>query len=386
MMNVKVYLRKHTKQESGIVWISFYVNREKVNFSTKVHVDLKDWNDKKHSVGSGDKFASDKNLIIENILSRINNVLVKYRLKDKKISRDTFLRAYHRPSDYATFFDFVTEYSKKNSRYIEMSTFLTHNTVINKLKEFNQALTFDDITTDFLDKYFCYLKKDLNNNSNTAYKNMGIIRKYVRAAFKAGYLDENPFEEWSIKKTTASCVYLTEDELNILLDKYRSGELEAKLHKTLEFFLFLCFSSLHIGDAKALKLEQFSDNYFTYYRMKLKNRKPEPIVVPISAPLRTILNNIVGVRKKGLIFEKIPADQTMNRDLKEIAKQTEIDKHITHKVGRHTFATIFLRRTKDLATLKSILGHSDLKETMIYAHVMDESKQEGILVFNSFAV
>lgn len=75
----------------------------------------------------------------------------------------------------------------------------------------------------------------------------------------------------------------------------------------------------------------------------------------------------------------------MNRYLKEIAAIAGIEKHITHKVGRYTFATIFLRKTKDIASLKEILGHSDLKETLVYAHVLNESKQEGVQCFNSFA-
>lgn len=386
MKSIKIYLRKSSNSNIGYVWISFYIHRDKINFSTKVPVEEKYWNDKKGNINSGEKTAKDKNLIIETILSRINNVFVKYRLKDKQLTKDTFMRAYHRPTDYETIFDFINEYSKKQSARIEMSTFQTHLTVINKLKEYNPNLCFDDITVEWLDDYFCYLRKELGNNDNTAYKNMSVLRKYVRAAFKAGYMDENPFENWSIKKTTSSCVYLTEEELNKLLDLYRGGDLAFNLHKTLEFFLFQCFSSLHIGDVKPLMLEQFTDTSFTYFRMKLRNKKPEPIIVPLSEPLKVIIKNIVGVRKKGQIFEKIPADQTMNRDLKEIAKIAEINKNLTHKVGRHTFATIFLRKTKDLATLKSILGHSDLKETMVYAHVMDESKQEGITVFNSFEI
>ena len=205
-------------------------------------------------------------------------------------------------------------------------------------------------------------------------------------AYKDGYIDENPFDEWMIRKVKTNCVYLTEEELETLVDLYRHGRLEYKLHKTLEFFLFMCFSSLHIGDVKRLQLEQFTDTSFTYFRMKLKNRKPEPIVVPISNPLASLLREIVGPRKKGPIFESTQADQTMNRNLKDIAKIAGINKVLTHKVGRHTFATIYLRKTKDIASLREILGHSDISETLIYAHVLDESKQEGIQCFNSFAI
>lgn len=386
MKSIKIYLRKYSNDTSGIVWISFYVQRQKVNFSTKVTVELKHWNEKKNIVTAGDKQAADKNLIIETILARINNVFVKYRLRDKKLSRDLFMREYNRPSDYATFFDFVQDYMKKISHRTELTTLNTHLSVIRKLKEFNANLIFDDITPNWLDIYFAYLRKELDNNANTAYKNMAIIKKYVLAAYKAGYMAENPFEEWSIKRITSTCTYLNEEELATLVSLYNSGELEYKLHKTLEFFLFMCFSSLHIGDAKKLQLEQFTADHFTYFRMKLRNSKPEPIQIPISEPLRSLLSKIVGTRKKGPLFEVIQADQTMNRNLKDIANIAGIDKAITHKVGRHTFATIYLRHTKDLAALKELLGHSDMKETLVYAHVMDESKREGVQCFNSFKI
>lgn len=384
MITIKLYLRKYADDSTGIVWISFYVNREKVNFSTKISVETKNWNEKRMMVGCGDKMAADKNLILENILSRVNNVFVKYRLKDKKMTRDMFLRAYSRPTDYDTFFDFVVTYQRKCAARMEMSTLMTHRTVMNKLKEYNERLTFDDITREWLDDYFIYLKKELDNNDNTAYKNMSVLKKYVRAAYKAGYMDENPFEEWSIKRGTASCVYLTEEELNRLVILYNTGELEYKYHKTLEFFLFMCFSSLHVGDTMRLKLEQFSEDTFTYFRMKLKNSKPEPIQIPISEPLRKLLYNIAGTRRKGPLFEVTQTEQAMNRNLKTIAEIAEINKNLTHKVGRHTFATIFLKNTKDLATLKELLGHTDIKETLVYAHVMNESKEEGMRCFNSF--
>ena len=386
MKNIKIYLRKYNNDTSGIVWISFYVQRQKINFSTKVTVEVKHWNEKKSIVAAGDKQSADKNLIIETILARINNVFVKYRLRDKNLSRDLFLREYNRPSDYATFFDFVRDYMKKISHRTELTTLNTHMSVIRKLKEFNTDLIFDDITRDWLDIYFAYLRRELDNNANTAYKNMAIIKKYVLAAYKAGYMTENPFEEWSIKKITSTCVYLNEEELAKLVALYNATSLEYKLHKTLEFFLFMCFSSLHVGDAKKLRLEQFSEDHFTYFRMKLRNSKPEPIQIPISDPLKNLLSKIVGTRKKGPLFEVIQADQTMNRNLKDITAIAEIDKPITHKVGRHTFATIYLRHTKDLAALKELLGHSDMKETLVYAHVMDESKREGVQCFNSFII
>jgi site-specific recombinase XerD len=385
MRTIKVYLREHNSEKrTGVIWVSFYVNRQKVNFSTGVCCQTKHWNKPKEQISSGDIMSSDKNLILENIRARINNVFVKYRLRDKKLTRDAFIRAYNRPDDYPTFWDFIKDHGRNLNYHNELSTVNVHNSVIAKAKEFAPELHFDDITTDRLDRYYSFLRTKKKNTENTAYKNLSTFRKYVRHAYKKGYLDENPFDHWKIRRTKANYTYLTESELNILLDLYKNGCLEHRYHKTLEFFLFMCFSSLHIGDALLLKLEQVNETSFTYYRIKNRNKKPEPILVPVSSILDKVIKNIVGLRKQGFIFENLPANQTKNRYIKSICKIAGINKEISHKSARHTFATYYLQKTKDITSLKEILGHSELRETLIYAHVLDETKQEGIKSFDAF--
>ncbi|RNC65683.1 site-specific integrase [Proteiniphilum sp. X52] len=385
MVNLKIYLREYKTSNEGVVWFDFYVNRGRVHFSAKVRCAKKNWDPKKMRIKSSDPDHEDKNQLIENIRARINNVFVTYRLKNKKLTRDAFLRAYNRPSDYATFFDFIKA-NKRNLNFgNELSTINTHNVVIKKVQEWQPNLHFDDITEDWLHRYYIHLRKNCGNNDNTTGKNMAIFKKYILAAWKMGYMDENPFVNFKIKRGKASYTYLREDELKILMDAYKTGVFESKYHRTLEFFLFMCFSSLHVTDARNLSLEQFTEESFVYYRVKNRNSKPEPILVPVSETLKMIIRNVVGLRKKGKIFQDLPADQTMNRYLKDIAAELEIRKPITHKAGRHTFATYFLAKTKDITALQKILGHSSLSETMIYAHVLDESKQEGVKCFDGFA-
>ena len=55
MITIKTYFRKHQKESTtGFVWVSFYFQRQKVNFSTKVSVEEKNWNDKNKCVSSSD--------------------------------------------------------------------------------------------------------------------------------------------------------------------------------------------------------------------------------------------------------------------------------------------------------------------------------------------
>lgn len=388
MVNILLYHRTYAADKTtGYVWVQFYLKRKKVNFSTKIECESKHWNVKNSRISVADKQAPDKNLILENVLARINRVFVTYKLRNKVLTREGFMRAYNRPDDYENFYKFCDEYKKKIGSRTELTTLAVHKTILDKLEAYAPDLHFDDITLDFVtDYYYKHLRKKLGNNENTAYKNMSTIRKYTNAALKAGYMDENPFDEFHIIRTKANYTYLEEDELQKLMKLYRSGKLEAKLHNTLQFFLYMCFSSQHIGDAKTMKLEQFGTATFTYYRAKLRNKKPEPITVPISESLRTIIKDIAAYRKHGLLFEHLHSDQKMNEYLKAICKldDVEIKKSISHKTGRHTFATFYLHKTNDLNTLKDILGHSDIRETLIYAHVLEREKQKSIDCFNVF--
>ncbi len=384
MISIKVYLREHSPNADGIVWVKFYIQREKVNFTTKIHCSSRDWNDEKMRVKSSDQLAADKNTIIENILARINNVIVRYRLKNRTLTRELFWRAYNKPTDFDDFFAFVEEYSKRIKKTLENSTQSTQCAVIDKLREYRPNLSFDEITSDFLEVYFHYLRKDVKNMDSTCHKNMAVIKKYVRAAWREGYMDCNPFDDFKVRKIKGNPLYLTEEELYKIIELYKNGELNLVQYKSAQIFIYMCFSSQHIGDAKKMMLEQFGESSFTYYRKKMETRKPEPIVVPISNALRGIINDIAGNRKIGKLFDNLPAETKINDNLKLIAAKAGINKRISCKAGRHTFATFFLSKTQELTTLKEIMGHSSIDQTSVYAHVLDSNKQRGITCFDVF--
>lgn len=55
--------------------------------------------------------------------------------------------------------------------------------------------------------------------------------------------------------------------------------------------------------------------------------------------------------------------------IKQASKKAGISKHVTSHVLRHSYATHLLEMGMDIMTLKDLLGHTDIRTTLVYLHV-----------------
>jgi len=61
----------------------------------------------------------------------------------------------------------------------------------------------------------------------------------------------------------------------------------------------------------------------------------------------------------------------LRKTVKQAAKDADISKNVNCHTLRHSFATHLLQRGADIRTVQEQLGHSDLRTTQIYTHVIE---------------
>ena len=78
------------------------------------------------------------------------------------------------------------------------------------------------------------------------------------------------------------------------------------------------------------------------------------------------------------------SNRYLQQMVKRYAQKAGLTKNISPHTLRHTYATQYYKQTKDIETLRRILGHSDISTTTIYITLANIDVENGMKSFKGF--
>tara|TARA_R110002051_G_scaffold136809_1_gene209371 strand:+ start:294 stop:1562 length:1269 start_codon:yes stop_codon:yes gene_type:complete len=233
----------------------------------------------------------------------------------------------------------------------------------------------------FITDYEFYLRSVRNCNNNTAVKYIKNFGKIIKICLANDWLDKNPFVNYKAKVREVERVYLTEEEIQTILNKDFKTE---RLSLVRDIFLFSCFTGLAYIDVKNLTKLHISigidgEKWIFTHRQKTESASKIPILPVTQMIIDKYAEHPHCINENRLL--PILSNQKMNAYLKEIAGVCEIEKDLTFHIARHTFATtVTLTNGVPIESVSKMLGHKNLRTTQHYAKILDKKVSEDMKV------
>lgn len=263
---------------------------------------------------------------------------------------------------------------EKDSNYSNWDSALKH-----LLKYSKASTTFREVTKKFAEGFKDYLSEEARTTAgvplsqNTQHSYFCKFAACIKQAYKDHVIPEDVCNGIEFPKAgEPDRDYLTIDEVRAL------ARTECRYPMLKSAFLFSCLSGMRWSDIMQMQIHQVLKAGFRT-RIKFEQRKTKgQEYLDLSEQATALLPDITGRDLDERVFKGLKYSTYHNVALLQWSISAGINKHITFHCGRHTFAIMMLDLGADIFTVSKLLGHRDIKTTLIYAKVLDKRKQEAV--------
>lgn len=368
-------IKKLNKDGKGLVQIECYLEGKRKYLSTGIKVKPVYWDKRINRVKKNHENFILLNRLISQQLKNIEDFEMKYLEKEGFFSLDLFNKLNAEDQyDQTNFINFCRENLQKNAS-LKKVTRIQHNTVINRLEQFRKNITFRDIDYNFVKEFDSFMRNE-GLHINTIANQHKVFKVYINLAIKHKLFssDDYPYRMFKVKKVQTKRVFLTLDEVTTV-ENLIFTENTKDIEQVKDMFVFSCYTGLRFSDVHALRNKDIvkSNNE---YSIEIRQEKTSGLVsIPVSLLFGGKAVNIIKKYEEDFpekyLFPRI-SNQKANLKLKLVALLAKINKVLTFHVSRHTFGTNLAAATSDQFLIKELMGHADIKTSMVYIHTSQE--------------
>lgn len=230
-----------------------------------------------------------------------------------------------------------------------------------------QDLPLSTLQYKFITDLYNYLLVQHQVNENTASKYAQVMKEIMERVVANGWQINNVFSLFK-------CSYRIPDRELLELEQLQalhSQNFNKPIHNTIrDIFLFCCYTEYSYQEVYSLgphHLQKGKDGevWASIKRQKTTNKEDVPLLPPALQLIEAYKNNPISVRRNSLF--PVPANQTFNKELKEIGKIMNFNLKLDTHNGKRSFANaITFNNGVDLKTIVGYLGQKSIRTTEVY--------------------
>ncbi len=269
----------------------------------------------------------------------------------------------HRKKDFLEYFRNLAERRKSvNGTYDSMMSAYKQFQIFSGEKCLMEDLS-EMLVRDY--KEALLATTDLKQNSKHSYFNK--FKFAVKCAFEDKYLDDDP-----CRRVKAIPAQLTNKHFLSLEELKKLVKTECECDRLKRMALFSAVTGLRWSDVVKVNMNDiFFSKKTGFYLNCVDEKTGRPHVKFLSKEAYRLLKE---EGSKDLVFKGMVYSANNNAKLKLWVAKAGIKKKITFHNFRHTYATLQLAAGTDIYTVSDGLNHKSLKNTQVYAKVVDQNK------------
>ena len=368
---MKVHLRKRKQSKDGSISLYLEIYKGFVKSEDGKTKNLRSYEYLNLYLKDNPKTASDKQSNKET-LELAEGIKAKRTIEIKN-GEYGFNSDHNQKANFVSYFDAQTEKRKESKG--------NSGNWASSLKHFKayagESVLFKEIDNTFCQGFANYLTEKAETKSGNRLSTSSInsyfnkFRACLKQAVKERVLLSNPCTDVSLPKVVeGERVYLTVEELKLLV------KTKCRYEVLKRAFLFACLTGLRWSDIQKLVWSEVSNTddgwRVTFHQKKTKGLQ----YLDISVQAREFLGKQGALDER--VFTGLKYSSYMNVELTKWMLKAGITKDVTFHSSRHSFAVIQLDMGTEIFTLSKLLGHSEIKTTMIYSQIMDKKKKEAV--------
>ena len=351
---VLFYLKRNALRKNGNMPIiaRITVDGQIVQFSTKLEINPDFWSTQLGKA-TGRSIESQKiNSLLEGIKSSVHQIYHEQKRRDSFVTAEKVKNEFLGLSDVnKTLLDLFIRHnddvkklvgiSKSKATYQKYEVTRKHLANFIKTRYNLSDISLKEINNLFIADFEVYLLTTCGCNSNTTAKFMQFFKRIIIIARNNGWIHADPFGTYKIRLSKVDRGYLTQDEIERIMDKKL---VSSRLEHVKDIFIFSCFCGLAYIDVKNLRENNIRTSFDgNLWIMGKREKTGVSFNIPLLDIPKMILEKYRGKLRNGSVLPVL-SNQKMNSYLKEIGDVCGIDKNLTFHLARHTFATLTLSK------------------------------------------